>query len=50
MAALWIAIVAVVVGAMSAIFQAVLYRYATGDQNLGAFSSGEIGAAFRPAS
>jgi hypothetical protein len=49
-AALWIAVVAVVVGAMSAMFQAVLYRYATGDQRLGEFSPGEIGAAFRPAS
>lgn len=49
-AALWIAVVAVVVGAMSAMFQAVLYRYAVGDQRLGTFSRDEIGAAFRPAS
>jgi hypothetical protein len=50
LAALWIAVVAVVVGAMSAMFQAVLYRYAIGDDRLGAFSSTEIRAAFRPAS
>jgi hypothetical protein len=48
-AALWIAIVAVVVGAMSAMFQAVLYRYATGDEHLGSFSPDEMRAAFRPA-
>jgi Family of unknown function (DUF6159) len=50
LAALWIAVVAVVVGAMSAMFQAVLYRYATGDDRLGAFSAGEIRTAFHPAS
>jgi hypothetical protein len=49
-AALWIAVVGVVVGAMSAIFQAVLYRYATGDEHLGPFQQAEIRTAFRPAS
>ena len=37
-------------GAMSAVFRAVLYRYAVGDARLGDFSPDEIGAAFRPAS
>ena len=49
-AALWIAVVAVVAGAMSAVFRAVLYRCAVGDARLGDFSPDEIGAAFRPAS
>jgi hypothetical protein len=48
--AAWIAIVAVVVGAMSGIYRTALYRFAVDGRAPGAFASADLGHAFGPRS